>query len=119
MLTRIALLLLTTISAIPARAESTACDHAALARAEAGLLSAQAQYTAARDWGSQNRAVALVAAAKEQLRTARALCGVVPVAVATTVDPFETDEMDPDEAAWLAVCGDATADECGGLEVRR
>jgi hypothetical protein len=78
-----------------ARAESTACDHAALARAEAGLLPAQARYTAARDWGSQNRAVALVAAAGEQLRTAQALCTVTEVA--PKLSPFEAD-ADPFES---------------------
>jgi hypothetical protein len=110
-----------TYAACDAHADSLVCDHAALARAEATVLDAQARYATATGWGAQNRAVALVAAAGEQLRTARQLCdvsvdgGADPFAVATL--PTEPLELDPDTAVWLLVCGDSTAEECAGIAV--
>jgi hypothetical protein len=116
-----------------ARAESVQCDHAALARAEAAVLDAQARYQVAQGWGAQNRAIALVAAAGEQLRTAKALCDVTPATEdAPKVSPFDSDadpfapvahlpteplELDPDTVAYLLVCGDVPIEECMGLAV--
>jgi hypothetical protein len=82
-----------------------ACDaHASpdecvrtLSRAEAEIVSAQARYHA----NPSPQSLAWVAAAVEQLRTARALCDVrEPVSVeAPYCDPFET--TDDTDAAWV------------------
>jgi hypothetical protein len=115
-------------------AESTQCDRAALARAEAAVNDSEARCSTATGWGAQNRALALLQAATEQLRTARQLCNVTPASEDKPLaNPFETDAdpfapvahlpierleaVDPDTAAWLLVCGDSTAEECAGLAV--
>ena len=109
-------------------AESTQCDHAALARAEGAVLEAEARWTAARDWGAQNRALALAEAAREQLRTARALCTTTEdrtlvearaaADVAASAAPFETSSdpfapavtaVDVADPEWCAVMGCETS----------
>jgi hypothetical protein len=119
------------LTAGTARAESVYCDRGKLGDAEAAVRQAQARYQVAQGWGAQNRAIALVAAAGEQLRAAQALCDVTAArSDMPLVNPFEADadpfapaghlpteplEVDPDMAAWLLVCGDSTAEECAGL----
>jgi len=89
-----------TCPAATSRADSLACDLAALARAKAGVVDAQARYSMAGDWGAQNRALALVAAATEQLRTARALCShPEPVELAARANPFEEDPFEVSSVA--------------------
>jgi len=106
-----------------APAQSPACDRAALARAEASVLDAQARFATAADWGAQNRALALVAAARDQLAAATALCAPTKHAeLPALASPFETadapDPFEPEEdAAYLLVCGSLTVEECAGLDV--
>lgn len=96
-------------------AESTYCDRAALARAEAEAVRAEAQYYRS----PTPQAIAMVEAALDWKRAAEALCA----GRETVVDPFEDEppvlvdtELSPEAAAWMAVCGEQTPEECGGIE---
>jgi len=106
-----------------ASAESVYCDRGKLASGETAVLDAQARFYAAIDWAAQNRTLALLVAATEQLRLARVLCDVLEAREdKPKVSPFEPDtdpfapvanlpteslEVAPDMAAWLLVCGTA------------
>lgn len=96
-------------------AESTYCDRAALTRAEAEAVRAEAQYYRS----PTPQALAMVEAALDWKRAAEALCA----GRETVVDPFEDEppvlvdtDLSPEAAAWMAVCGEQTPEECGGIE---
>jgi hypothetical protein len=108
-------------------ASYTACDaHASaspcpdLARAEASMLTVQARQLQAFDPGETRIADALVAAAVEQLRTARVVCGTSqpPAYVSPfepTVDPWEPDDLDATDLDATAAVLDVPA-KMGALQ---
>jgi hypothetical protein len=107
---------------LAASTDSLACDRASLSHAETTINEAQRVQFACMDPGECTLADQLVRAAVEQLRAARALCDVPAPAISSGADPFEADAvatLDPDKAAWQLVCGDATAEECAGLDAPR
>ena len=101
------LAILATLAPLAARAaESPACDRSALARAEAAAVTAQRKAFESLDPAEGRVAAELVAAAVEQVRTARALCDV---AAPSQSDPFDAapaqDAIDPDQAELCSVLG--------------
>jgi hypothetical protein len=100
-------------------AQSPACDVAALARAEAGAVTAQRLAFESLNPAESRVAREMVASAVEQLRAARALCAHEdPADAVASSTPFEADPFDAavapatvENPEWCAVVGcDVSAD---------